>query len=186
MQKAVFLAASAFALSAAAAAAAPTSYTIVDLGADQQPMAVNRHGVVVGYTISTDKSRLNTEMIHRFLSEDAYWCRKIPRQVVERAIENSMCFGAFDGDSQVGFARVITDRATFAYIADVFVLPSHRGRGVSKQIMQAIREHPDLQRLRRWQLSTKDAHGLYEQFGFRKVTKPERLMEILAENPYGR
>jgi len=137
------------------------------------------------YTISTDKSRLDRAMIHRFLSEEAYWCRKIPRDVLERAIANSICFGAYEGDRQAGFARVITDCATFAYIADVFVLPAHRGRGVSKQIMQAIRDHPDLQRLRRWQLSTKDAHGLYEQFGFRGVTKPDRLMEILVENPYG-
>jgi len=137
------------------------------------------------YTISADKSRLDIEMIHRFLSQEAYWSRNIPRAVVERAIHNSMCFGAYEGDRQIGFARVVTDCATFAYIADVFVLPSHRRSGVSKLILQTIRDHPDLQGLRRWQLSTKDAHGLYEQFGFRRVTKPERLMEILAPNPYG-
>jgi GNAT superfamily N-acetyltransferase len=137
------------------------------------------------YTISTDKSRLDTEMIHRFLSKEAYWARNIPRDVVERSIENSICFGAYDGDRQIGFARVITDRATFAYLGDVFVLPSHRGRGVSKQIMQAIRDHPDLQRLRRWHLLTRDAHALYTQFGFGKLGKPERHMELAVENPYG-
>ena len=137
------------------------------------------------YTISTDKSRLDVDMIYRYLSEEAYWSRNIPRDLVERSIENSMCFAAYDGPKQIGFARVITDCATFAYIGDVFVLPSHRGRGISKQIMQAIREHPDLQRLRRWHLATTDAHGLYEQFGFRKIAKPERYMEIVAENPYG-
>ena len=137
------------------------------------------------YTISTDTSRLDVDMIHRFLSQEAYWSRNIPRDLVERSIENSICFGAYEGNDQVGFARVVTDRATFGYIMDVFVLPSHRGRGISKQIMEAIREHPDLQRLRRWHLVTTDAHGLYEQFGFRKISKPERHMEIAVENPYG-
>ena len=137
------------------------------------------------YTISTDKSRLDVDMIHRYLSEEAYWSRNIPRDLVERSIDNSICFGAYDGHKQVGFARVVSDCATFGYIGDVFVLPPHRGRGVSRQIMQAIREHPDLQRLRRWHLVTTDAHGLYEQFGFRKLTKPERHMELVVENPYG-
>ena len=102
----------------------------------------------------------------------------------ERAIANSICFGAYDGKMQIGFARVITDSATFAYIGDVFVLPSHRGRGVSKQLMQAIRGHPDLQRLRRWHLLTRDAQVLYKQFGFRALSKPERHMEIAVEKPY--
>jgi len=137
------------------------------------------------YTISTDKSRLEVDMIHRFLTAEAYWSRNIPRDLVERSIENSICFGAYDGENQVGFARVVTDRAIFAYIGDVFVLPAHRGRGVSKQIMKAIREHPDLQRVRRWHLLTNDAHPQYEQFGFRKLAKPERHMEIAVENPYG-
>ena len=137
------------------------------------------------YTISTDKSRLDVDMIHRYLSEEAYWSRNIPRDLVERSIENSICFGAYDGQKQVGFARIVSDCATIGYIGDVFVLPSHRGRGISKQIMNAIREHPDLQRLRRWHLVTTDAHGLYEQFGFQKIGKPERHMEIIVENPYG-
>jgi len=136
------------------------------------------------YTISTDKSRLDRAMIHKFLSEDSYWARNIPRDLVERSIENAICFGAYDGERQIGFARVVTDRATFAYIGDVFVLPSHRGRGVSKQIMQAIRDHPELQNLRRWHLLTRDAHKLYEQFGFHALTSPERHMEIAIRNPY--
>jgi GNAT superfamily N-acetyltransferase len=136
------------------------------------------------YTISTDKSRLDIDGIHAFLRE-SYWARNIPRDVFVRSVENSMCFGAYDGQRQIGFARVITDYATFAYLGDVFVLPSHRGRGVAKQLMQAIRDHPDLQGLRRWHLLTRDAHRLYEQFGFRKLAKPERHMEISVENPYG-
>ena len=135
------------------------------------------------YTISTDKSRLDVDMIHEFL-HSSYWAKHIPRELVERSIENSICFGAYEGGKQIGFARVITDSATFAYVGDVFVLPSHRGRGISKQLMLAIREHPALQRLRRWHLLTRDAHALYEQFGFHKLDKPERHMEIAVENPY--
>ncbi len=135
-------------------------------------------------TISTDKSRLDVTMIYQFLSQ-SYWAGKIPRQLVERSIENSLCFGAYDGDQQIGFARVISDYATFAYVGDVFVLPSHRGRGVSKQLMEGIRHHPQLQGLRRWHLLTRDAHRLYEQFGFHALEAPERHMEIAVQNPYG-
>ena len=136
------------------------------------------------YTISTEKSRLDVTMIYRYLSEESYWAKNIPRELVERSIANSICFGAFDQEKQIGFARVITDFATFAYLGDVFVLPSHRGRGAAKQLMQAIRDHPDLQRLRRWHLLTRDAHALYKQFGFRELEKPERHMEIAVANPY--
>jgi len=136
------------------------------------------------YTISTDKSRLDVEMIYCYLSEESYWAKNIPRDLVERSIENSICFGAYDGDAQIGFARVVTDRAAFAYVGDVFVLGSHRGRGVSKQLMQAIREHPDLQRLRRWHLLTRDAHALYSQFGFQDLAKPDWHMEISVKDPY--
>jgi GNAT superfamily N-acetyltransferase len=136
------------------------------------------------YTISTDKSRLDVAMIHRYLSEESYWATGIPRVLVERAIENSICFGAYDGDRQIGFARVVTDRVVFAYVGDVFVLDSYRGRGVSKQIMQAIRDHPDLRRLRRWHLLTRDAHGLYKQFGFHELEQPEQHMEIRTKDPY--
>jgi predicted GNAT superfamily acetyltransferase len=135
--------------------------------------------------ISTDKSLLDVDRIHRFLSEESYWAQNIPRALVERAIANSLCFGAFDGDAQVGFARVVTDYAVFAYIGDVFVVASHRGRGVSKALMDAIRGHPELQSLRRWHLLTYDAHGLYAQYGFAPLEKPERHMEISKANPYG-
>ena len=136
------------------------------------------------YTISTDKSRLDVAMIHRYLSEESYWAKNIPRELVERSIENSICFGAYDGDRQIGFARVVTDCAAFAYVGDVFVLDSYRGRGVSKQLMQTIRAHPDLRRLRRWHLLTRDAHALYRQFGFQELAKPEWHMEISMKNPY--
>jgi GNAT superfamily N-acetyltransferase len=137
------------------------------------------------YTISTDKSRLDVAMIHRYLSDESYWAKNIPRELVERSIENSICFGAYDGDRQIGFARVVTDRAAFAYVGDVFVLDTYRGRGVSKQLMQAIRDHPDLRLLRRWHLLTRDAHALYKQFGFQELAKPEWHMEISLKDPYG-
>ncbi len=134
--------------------------------------------------VTTDASRFDLDVIHGFLA-DSYWARGIPRDVVERAIANSLCFGAFEGERQVGFARVISDKATYAYVSDVFVLPSHRGRGVGKDLMAAIMSHPDLQGLRRWTLFTRDAHGLYERYGFRKGRHPERLMEVFDEHPYG-
>lgn len=133
-------------------------------------------------TITTDPSRLDLDVVHGFLT-GSYWAAGIPREVVERAIRHSLCFSAFDGNRQVGFARVISDYATYAYISDVFVLPSHRGRGAGKQLMAAIIAHPDLQGLRRWTLFTRDAHGLYRQYGFGEARYPERLMEILAD-PY--
>ena len=136
------------------------------------------------YEVSTDKARLDIDLIHKFLSEDSYWAKNIPRNVFERSIENSICFGAYDGDEQAGFARVVTDCAVFAYIGDVFVLPEHRGRGVSKLIMQAIRSDARLQGLRRWHLLTRDAHNLYRQFGFRDLENPARHMEIFVKDVY--
>lgn len=133
-------------------------------------------------SITTDASRLDLDVIHDFLSR-SYWAAGIPREVMARAIRHSMCFGAFDGERQVGFARVISDFATFAYVSDVFVVESSRGRGVGKQLMAAIMSHPDLQGLRRWTLFTRDAHGLYRQYGFGEAHYPDRLMEILA-GPY--
>ena len=127
-------------------------------------------------SISTDPSRLDVDVIHGYLTR-SYWAAGIPRHLVERSMRHSLCFGAFDGERQVGFARVISDRATFAYVCDVFVLPSHRGRGVGKAIMAAIMGHRELQGLRRWTLFTRDAHELYRQFGFREGRYPERLME---------
>ena len=127
------------------------------------------------FTISTDKDRLDRGAIHDFL-RGSYWAKGISRELVDRSIDRSLCFGLYEGPSQVGFARVITDRATFAYVADVFVLPSHRGRGVAKAIMAAIATHPELQGLRRWHLVTRDAHALYAQFGFEPLDAPERHM----------
>jgi len=136
-------------------------------------------------TVSTDKSRLDVDAIHRFLSEESYWAKGIPRALVERAIEHSLCFGAYGDDgSLIAFARVVTDYAVFAYVGDVFVLTAHRGTGVSKALIAAIRSHPDLQSLRRWHLLTYDAHGLYAQYGFRPLEKPERHMDISVPNPY--
>ena len=132
-----------------------------------------------GFTISTERRRLDRQAIHRFLSEDSYWARDIPRAIVDRSIDNSLCFGLYEGDRQAGFARVVTDFATFAYVGDVFVLPPHRGRGLSKWLMEVVMAHPDLQGLRRWSLATRDAHSLYERFGFRTPAHPERLMEIV-------
>jgi len=135
------------------------------------------------FAISTDRGRLDRGMIHDFLSQ-AYWSRGIPREILDRSIENAMCFGVYDGEEQVGFARVITDRATFAYVADVFVRESHRGRGLSKWLMEVILAMPELQGLRRWSLATRDAHGLYARFGFRPPADPTRLMEIVDIDVY--
>jgi GNAT superfamily N-acetyltransferase len=135
------------------------------------------------YTVRTDSSRFDVEMIYRFLTT-CYWAEGVPRETVQRSIDNALCFGVFDGDQQVGFARVITDRATYAYIGDVFILESHRGRGLSKLLMKAIMEHPDLQGLRRWSLVTNDAHGLYRQFGFRRPANPQRYMERVNPDVY--
>jgi GNAT superfamily N-acetyltransferase len=126
--------------------------------------------------ISTDPARLDIDVIHRYLSEDSYWARGIPLALVKRAVENSLCFGAYLNRRQVGFARVITDRATFAYLADVFVLEPYRGRGYGKVLVQAIMEHPYLQGLRQMLLFTRDAHSLYAPFGFLIPDNPERIM----------
>ena len=137
-----------------------------------------------GFTVSTEKERLDRGAIHEFL-RGSYWAKGIPREMVDRSIENSLCFGLYDGDPLVGFARVITDKATFGYLADVFVLESHRGRGLATWFMEVIMAHPDLQGLRRWMLATADAHGLYRKVGFTPPSKPERIMEKLLPDPYG-
>ena len=137
------------------------------------------------HSISTDPARLDRAVIHEFL-RGSYWAPGIPREIVDRSIDNALCFGVYEGETQVGFARVITDRATFAYIADVFVLESHRGRGLAVWLMEAIRGHPDLQGLRRWILMTRDAHGLYEKLGFRTMENTGRCMEILDREVYTR
>lgn len=135
------------------------------------------------YEISEGAARLDVDTIHAFLRE-SYWSPGIPRGVVERAIAGSLCFGVHLGAAQVGFARVVTDRATFAYLADVFILPPHRGRGLSKRLLAHIAAHPDLQGLRRFMLATRDGHGLYAKFGFTPVAQPDRLMEILRPDVY--
>ena len=136
------------------------------------------------YEIDTDKRRLDLAGIHRFLSQEAYWAKSRTLEQTLTAIENSLCFGLYHGREQVGFARVVTDRATFAYIGDVYVLDGHRGRGLSKWLMQTIVEQPDMQNLRRWLLATKDAHGLYAQYGFETLVHPERWMELTAPDAY--
>ena len=128
------------------------------------------------YTISTDKARIDVQVVHQYLCNDSYWATGVPVDVVIKSIDNSLCFGVYHGDEQVGLARVISDFAVFAYLADVFILPEHRGKGLSKWLMQEIINHPQLQGLRRFILTTKDAHGLYAQFGFIPYHQPERLM----------
>jgi GNAT superfamily N-acetyltransferase len=123
------------------------------------------------YQITCDKARLDIDAIHSFLSQ-SYWSPGIPRAVVERAIANSLCFGVLHQGQQVGFARVVTDTATFAYLADVYILPEHRGKGLSRRLMEQITRHPDLQGLRRMLLATRDAHALYAKFGFKPVHNP--------------
>ena len=140
-----------------------------------------------GFVISTDPERLDRESIHRFLAT-SYWSPGIPRSIVDRSIENSMPFGLYeqDGGTQIGFARVITDRATFAYLADVYVLESHRGRGLALWLMQTIQAHPQLQNMRRWTLFTRDAHPLYRKVGFKDIEDPPRCMEIVDRGIYAR
>jgi GNAT superfamily N-acetyltransferase len=137
------------------------------------------------FTISTDRSKLDRGAIHEFLTA-AYWGKGIPRETVDRSIEGALCFGLFEDGRQVGFARVITDRATFAYLADVFVLESHRGRGLAAWLMETILAHPDLQGLRRWMLLTRDAHPLYRKVGFTGLAHPERVMEKVDAQVYAR
>lgn len=132
----------------------------------------------------TDIARLDREMVFRYLSEESYWARGIPRDIFERSLAGSLCFGVYRDGKQVAFARMITDKATFAYLADVFVRPDARGQGVGKALMAFIGQHPDLQHLRRMMLATADAHELYRQFGFTALSKPERLMEKLDQDIY--
>ncbi len=143
-------------------------------------MNVERDGLL----ISTERSLLQIDSIHRFLSQESYWASERTNEQTITAIENSICFGIYDGNEQVGFARVVSDCATFAYVGDVYVIGTHRGRGLSKWLMQTIIDHPELQGLRRWILATRDAHGLYSQFDFEPLRFPERWMERTAPNAY--
>ncbi|MDE3235812.1 MAG: GNAT family N-acetyltransferase [Bacteroidota bacterium] len=146
---------------------------------------MNKHYEIVNgaYSISTDKAKLNIPLVHRYLSIDSYWAKNIPFSVVEQSIANSLCFGVYHTNEQIGFARLITDKATFAYLADVFILPEHRGKGLSKWLVQFIHAHPELQGLRRWLLGTKDAHGLYEQFGWQRFTEEQTQRFMQRHNP---
>ena len=137
-----------------------------------------------GFTISTDKARLDTDAIHQFLSTQAYWSLNIPKETVEKAIVNSLCFGVYDGSKQIGFARVISDFATIAYLGDVYILEEYRGNGLSKKLMETIMAHPELQGLRRWILLTGDAHGLYRQFGWTDIANPTYWMELHDKEIY--
>ena len=136
-----------------------------------------------GFTITTEKEKLDIDLIHSFLNR-TYWAEGISKETIRRSIEGSLCFGVYENDKQIGFARMITDRATFAYLADVFIIEEYRGRGLSKWLMEVIMSHPDLQRLRRMILATKDAHGLYEKFGFTPLINVERWMHILDPDVY--
>ena len=135
------------------------------------------------FTVTTDRGRLDRDVIHRFLAS-SYWAENIPRAIVDKAIDNSLCFGLLEENRQIGFARVITDCATFAYLADVFVLPDHRGAGLGKWLIECVVGHPELQGLRRRLLGTRDAHGLYRQFGFTPLKHPEIFMEIVNRDLY--
>ena len=139
------------------------------------------------FLIGTDKSKLDLDVIHKFLSH-SYWAAGIPRETVARSIDNSLCFGVYDHANQIGFARVVSDFATFAYIADVFILEPYRDRGLGKDLMASIMTHPKLQGLRRWSLGTRDAQGLYAQFGFQPVvnTHARTVMEIVDADVYSR
>ncbi len=136
-----------------------------------------------GIEVSTDATRLDVDVIHVFLQQ-AYWSRGIPRETLQRALDNSLCFGAYEGKRLVGFARVVTDRATFAWVCDVFVVESHRRRGIADALMGAVKAHRELQGLRRWSLVTRDAHPLYRRHGFESLAEPARSMEIRRPGIY--
>jgi len=137
-----------------------------------------------GFIFSDKKELLQLEAIHHYLSNESYWAKNIPFDTVKRSVENALCFGIYKNSKQVGFARWITDKATFAWLCDVYIEEEFRGLGLSKKLMAFMIFHPDLQGLRRYQLATLDAHGLYEQFGFSALQNPERQMGIVVQNIY--
>jgi GNAT superfamily N-acetyltransferase len=136
--------------------------------------------------LSLRTDEMDVDAVHAYLCGESYWARGVPREVVARAIQHSLCVGVFDGSAQVAFARAITDRATYAYLADVYVLQPYRGRGVGRWMMEVLTAHPDLQGLRRWSLMTRDAHALYAQFGFTPLAQPDRAMERTHPGVYTR
>jgi GNAT superfamily N-acetyltransferase len=137
-----------------------------------------------GYIFSDDVQKIDQISVHHYLSTQSYWAEGIPLETVQKSIDNSLCFGIYKDTKQIGFARWITDKATFAYLADVYVLEEHRGLGLSKKLMSLMLFHPDLQGLRRYMLATQDAHGLYAQFGFKPLEHPDRLMAIVVPKVY--
>ena len=136
------------------------------------------------FSIDTERARLDLNVIQSFLNIESYWAQERTLEQIKTSIENSICFGLYDGTAQIGFARVVSDQATFAYLGDVFILDGFRSQGLSKWLMETLLEHPDLQNLRRWILATRDAHGLYKQFGFNDLKHPDRWMERPAPNAY--
>ena len=137
-----------------------------------------------GFIFSDDSNLIDPIAVHRYLSEESYWAKNIPFDIVKKSIQNSLCFGIYKGTKQIGFARWITDKATFAYLCDVYVEQEFRGQGLSKKLMSLMMFHPDLQGLRTYTLGTLDAHGLYAQFGFKPLAMPERRMEIIVKDIY--
>jgi len=137
-----------------------------------------------GFIFSDDVNKLDAQAIHDYLSNGSYWAAGIPLDTVKRAMEHSLCFGIYKDTVQVGFARWITDRATFGYLADVYVLPEYQGKGLMRKLMSLMLFHKDLQGLRRYMLSTSDAHGLYEKFGFKAIDKPENFMAVVNRDIY--
>ena len=136
------------------------------------------------FEITTDLERMDLDTVYGFLFHQSYWAARIPRETFDTSVRNSLCFGVLHGDRQVGFGRVISDRATIAYLGDVFVVPGYRGRGLAKWLMECILSHPDLQNLRRWILVTQDAHGLYRKYGFSPLARPKNFMEIHDPDAY--
>lgn len=139
---------------------------------------------IENYFLTTDKNKIDMIAAHDFLSTQAYWCKNIPFETFKKSAINSLCFAVFDGEKQIAFGRIISDFATIAYLGDVYVLPSYRGKGISKLLVKQIMEHKELQGLRRWILLTGDAHGLYKQFGWEEIKSPDKWMEIVNPNIY--
>jgi len=137
-----------------------------------------------GFIFSDDKALLDVAAIHDYLAHQSYWAEGIPLETVQRSVDNSLCFGIYKDGKQIGFARWITDKATFGYLADVYVLEAYRGQGLSKKLLSLMLFHPELQGLRRYMLATQDAHGLYAQFGFKPIPNPDRLMGIAVPDIY--
>ena len=136
------------------------------------------------YLFSTDKNKLQVSVIHDYLSKESYWAQNMPLDLVKETIAGSVCFGLYFNNQQIGYARLITDNATFAYLADVFILKEHQGKGLSKELMKFIMDYPVVKKIRRFMLATRDAHGLYKQFGFNTLAKPETIMEIKFFDSY--